>query len=187
MRDANFRSRLAGWCCVLLALSGLSPSANAGLFSDPDPNWQEQAVELPAMPQEADLIPLAVPARGGLRHFIDARSLEVGADGVVRYTLLVRGSGSAENLTREGLHCVRWNWRLYARAENGQWRLARLPSPQGSDPAAQVSPWQPLGEGAGHPYRMVLARDYFCEGGIPPVSREQALKVLREDRAPRGQ
>lgn len=184
MRRNFLRCRSIGLAWVLLASAGLP--AQAGLFSDPDPNWQEQAAELPAMPHSADLIPLAVPARAGQRLFIDARSLEVGADGVVRYTLLVQSASGAENLTREGLHCARWSWRLYARAEGGQWRLARPPSPQGSESGTQASPWQPLGEGAGHPYRMVLARDYFCEGGVPPVSREQALKALREDRSPRG-
>src|SRR5690606_24875279 len=78
---------------VLLAMSiACAPAiANSNFeedFDDPYKPWQEVAVQIPAPPKDQDLLPFEVSETASHRFTIDANSLTVGADGVVRYTLV---------------------------------------------------------------------------------------------------
>lgn len=160
------RAALCGGIAALTLAGGL---ASAQLFSKPDPNWQEEAVALPAAPAEASLRTFFVSAASPNRFFVDEASLSVGTDGVVRYVLVVRTPGGAENVTFEGIRCATGERRIYAigRAD-GQWTSAR------------GSQWEPIGDNAYNSPRAALASQHFCDGRIAPRSREAALRGLRE-------
>src|SRR4051812_48213652 len=57
-------------------------------FDNENKPWQEIAIQLPAAPMAENLLPFYVSATATQSFAIDAKSLTVGADGVIRYTLL---------------------------------------------------------------------------------------------------
>lgn len=145
--------------------------AHAGFLSSPDPNWSESAFDLPASPDEASLRPFFVSAASANRFFIDERTLTVGEDGVVRYVLVVRTPGGAENITFEGIRCATGERRIYALGRaSGDWSPARR------------SEWERISDNAYNRPRAALAFDYFCDGPAPPRSADEARRLLRQDR-----
>ena len=144
---------------------------HAGLFSSADRNWVEGEIVFPEPPVEAGLREFFVSAASANRFFIDERTLTVGDDGIVRYVLVVRSSGGAENVSFEGIRCATGERRIYALGRTGgQWSPARQ------------SEWTPIVDNAYNRPRAALAFDYFCDGPAPPRSREAALRLLRQHR-----
>ncbi len=171
MAAAALRRRVAA--AVMLVLGGLSgwSAAQAGLLFDPDPNWAEEEVALPASLDRGQLQRFKVEAGNANQHYIDTGSLSVGSDGVVRYVLLITTPGGAENISFEGLRCASGQWRRYASADaGGEWLPARK------------AQWQAIGDRGRNRPRAALAYDYFCDGPAAPRDREHALRLLRSSR-----
>lgn len=76
--------------------------------------WQETEAALPPYPRAEGLVEFSVGPGTRRRHFIDPASLQVGADGVVRYSVVIRGEGGAQNVNFEGLRCATGERKLYA-------------------------------------------------------------------------
>lgn len=94
--------------------------------------------------------------------------MEVGTDGVVRYVLVVRSPGGAENVTFEGIRCAEDAWRIYATGRaNGAWAAAR------------DERWRPIVKSSYDRARAALAHEYFCDGPVPPRDRAEVLERLR--------
>jgi hypothetical protein len=88
--------------------------------------WTELELKLPAPPKQANLIPFDVGAATPHRFYIDAASLTVGDDGVVRYTLVVKAAGGATNVSYEGIRCETREQKHYAVGHSdGRWIPAR--------------------------------------------------------------
>lgn len=94
----------------------LLPSALAGwskfeydLDEDKKP-WQEAQTQPPAYPRPEHLVPFEVSAASRSRYY----KIPVGEDGVVRYTVVVRTPGGAENVRFEGTRCDNGQHKLYA-------------------------------------------------------------------------
>lgn len=160
-----------------LALSGCS----ARLGEQREAHWDREAVDakkatpeasvsLPAYPQDADLVEFAVGPTGSHRYFIDAKTLEVGADGVVRYALVVKTTGGASNASYEGIRCSTREKRIYA-----------LGHPQRKWIPARRSVWEPIELGRRNEHQATLYKEFFCPDRSVPVSREAALEALRSD------
>jgi hypothetical protein len=131
------------------------------------PARAEQTAPLPPYPAAASLLEFAVPEGGGFRFFVDARSLAVGEDGVVRYVLVARSPSNVDNASFEGLRCATGEYRIYATGHaDGTW-------------AARAGQWQPVSATRGGPWRQVLQKEYFCDGGQPIRDRDEALRALR--------
>lgn len=155
-------------CGSLVALVCFSGPACAGLFIDPDPDWTEGEYEMPTPSRDATLREIETDATSRNRFLVDENSLSVGGDGVVRYVMLARGGGGAENSTFEGIRCEIREWRIYATGRpGGQWANARDDS------------WKPIVNNAYNRPRAVLANEYFCDGAVPPRNRDEVLRRLR--------
>lgn len=90
------------------------PSTERDGVEDAAP-WQEQGGVLPAYPDDADLLEFNVDMPGSpFRFFIDGKNLVVGEDGVVRYTLVVKSSSGAANVSYEGMRCNVREFKVYA-------------------------------------------------------------------------
>ena len=86
------------------------------------------------------------------RFYIDAPSLTVGSDGVVRYILLIRAGGGASNVSFEGIRCETREQKLYAVGRSdGKWTRAR-------DPAWRDIEYKDLNRHHG-----VLFAEFFCD------------------------
>lgn len=107
---------------------------------------REGEVKLPPRYREEDLLEFEVARTVSFRFFIDKASLGVGADGVVRYTLVARSPQGVENVTHEGIHCTSGRTKAYAVGQaGGQWRAVNQ----------EWTDVQKL-------WTRVLRTDYFC-------------------------
>lgn len=160
---------------ALLLLAGLAGCSSAPLQSD----WErahlgevveEEQVAMPRYPGDAELVPFEVSRAPGFRFFVDAASVAVGKDGVVRYALVARSPQGSDNVTFEGMRCATREYRIYAfghadrtwAGAPGGWLSLR-----GSDVA---------------PARRVLQRQFLCPDGQPVADRAQAVTALRNPR-----
>ena len=81
----------------------------------------EDTAPPPPYPRQADLIEFYVSPTAEFKYFVDARSLSVGADRVVRFTLVARSPSGVDNVSYGGIRCPREH-RLYAVAHpEGSW------------------------------------------------------------------
>lgn len=131
-------------------------------------SWQEAPVEMPAAPRPATLLPFYVSASTANRFFVDESSLVVGADGVVRYTLVVQAAGGASNVSFEGMRCDTRERRVYASGRpDGTWSKSRNQD------------WQRIRDVPANRQHTALYFDYFCPGGAIVRSADEAREALR--------
>ena len=162
---------MRAFLAVFLCLA--SAHAAAGSFfrdEDPDaPKWREEDSVLPSFPQEKDLLEFYVSAVASNRFYVDASTLEVTKDGVVRYTLVVKAAGGATNITREGIRCGTREYRLYASGRSdGTWAKTR------------VEDWRPIENKPVNRHHAALSKDLFCPDGVPVADAEDGRRALRQ-------
>jgi hypothetical protein len=159
----------------VLALLSLLPAAAAAQWAGWDYDfdreikpWSEIAAQIPAYPREQNLLPFDAGAATPHRYYIDAASLSVGEDGVVRYTLVIKAAGGATNVSFEGIRCETREQKYYAigRAD-GSWSRARNPQ------------WKRIEYQHFNRYHGVLYAEYFCPDRRTPASVRQALETLK--------
>jgi hypothetical protein len=130
--------------------------------------WQEMSVQLPAAPRKEALLPFYVSAATNNNFSVDAASLTVGADGVVRYVLVVETAGGARNVSYEGMRCLTRERRIYASGRlDGAWSKSRN------------NQWEPIHDVAANRQHAALFLEYFCPGGVIVRNSEEALNALR--------
>jgi len=131
--------------------------------------WQEIAVVLPAAPKQESMLPFFVSAASRNEFFVDSASLSVGADGVVRYVLLVETPGGARNVTYEGIRCETRERRIYASGRrDGVWSKSRNNN------------WERIRDVAPARQHAALFLDYFCPGGLIVRDVAEVLDALRK-------
>src|ERR1035437_7332410 len=72
-------------------------------FDDQNKPWMEIAVQLPAAPVSKNLLPVYVSPTATQSFTIDVTSLAIGADGVIRYTMVATSATGAKNISYEGI------------------------------------------------------------------------------------
>jgi hypothetical protein len=144
-----------------------------GLCAGPDNEseekpWLEAEVQLPAFPENENLIPFKVGAINDTQFLIDGSSLSVGSDGVLHYTLVVISPSGAHNISHEGMRCATAERRFYASGRPDKtWSKARS------------NQWFKIRGGSNNQY-VELQTNYFCVVGAAFVTTsEDALRVLR--------
>jgi hypothetical protein len=91
---------------------------------DRDATWKESATSLPPWPKDGDLVEFSVDDPSSqFRQFIDGKHISIGADGAVRYTLVVESSSGVRNVSFEGLRCTPQGvYKIYAYGYNGRFQ-----------------------------------------------------------------
>jgi hypothetical protein len=133
-------------------------------------NWVENKVDtLPPLPQAGDLLPFDVSQNTPLKFSIDSKSLTVGSDGVVRYTVVVTSPAGARNVNYEGIRCDTYEWRQYAglNADHDDWDRT------------VANPWQRIENGNLNAYQASLYQDYFCANKMPTGSAKTIVNNIR--------
>lgn len=154
----------------LLLLAFVSVSADAE-YQEPEPTrWEEEKIEqYPLPPRSENWLPFIADSVTDNRFFVDAASIRVGADGVVRYILLVKTPQGAENISYEGIRCETREVTRYAFARfDGSWLKARQRG------------WERIEKPEKNRHHIVLYADFFCQE--PGRSAEKMIQALKNSR-----
>jgi hypothetical protein len=179
--------------CFLALAACSTQKALKGFDSDFDSGktWAELRAQLPVYPKTENLLPFdASPASDNL-HYIDAPSIAVGGDGVVRYTLVIKSPTGAMNVTYEGMRCATDGKRESARLDllilKFQVTEKRLYA-IGDDKTwvrAQGSKWEELEDVSQHYAQRALARYFFCPANTMVRNEKEAIQALKNGGHPR--
>ena len=136
----------------------------------------EIEAQFPAYPNDADLLPFEVSKSTNNKFYVDAKSISIGADGVVRYTVVMRMAGGATNVNFEGVRCGTAEYRIYAVGQSsGAWTKAR------------ENQWRPIPRTGPNAYDKILYTDFFCPGLLIVDTPEETIKGFKRGAHPRAQ
>jgi hypothetical protein len=159
---------------LILLGSGATDSIAGSLFGNDkdDSSWQEIAIQLPSAPDPANLVAFYVGPTTTQSFSIDAKSVTVGDDSVVRYTVVATSAAGAKNISYEGIRCKTLEKKLYATGHaDGTWSRARRIE------------WEPIAENMPNRYHAALAKEYFCQdGGAIAGTAARLIENLRANR-----
>jgi hypothetical protein len=161
---------------LLVPASALAASAldEPGLYEPGEERWLEQVPAVPPYPAREALVELPVVTEGErFRYWVDLPSISVGADGVVRYTVVIESPQGARNVFFEGIDCRREDYRIYAYGVDGE-RLQ--PVPDGK--------WRRIEARGALAYRDELFRQYLCDPrrfALPEPQIRRRLERARVD------
>ncbi len=140
---------------ALLAMAQISIAQqlefNKDFNDDEVKPWEEIQAELPPAPKDENLLPFYVGPTATQEFAIDAESLSIGKDGVVRYTLVAVSPGGAKNISYEGIRCASFEKKIYALGrDDGTWSRSRRDQ------------WEGIVRNKVHRQHAALSQDYFC-------------------------
>lgn len=165
--------RIRGALGILAALAAFGAPAQEQWskwdvdFDEGKKPWKEIEAKIPSYPKPENLIPFEAGKAGGHRYFIDARSLSLGEDGVMRFVLVIRAAGGATNVTFEGIRCEMRQRKFYAIGQaNGSWTRARN------------AQWRRIGEQEQSQHG-TLYDEYFCSDKYLPATPQRAIQMLK--------
>jgi hypothetical protein len=134
-------------------------------FDEDKKPWKEIEAKIPAYPKPENLLPFEGGGASPHRFFIDAQSLSIGDDEVVRYTLVIRTAGGATNVSFEGIRCEQRHQKYYATGRaDGTWVRARNPQ------------WRRIESREINRHHNVLYQDFLCAG----EGRKATVKNVKE-------
>ena len=140
---------------LALVLALAAGAAGAQVKSDWERENEErlkQSAEVLVAPPplaRAKLIELNLEAPSDFRYFVDAQSVSVGPDRIVRYTMVARSASGVENITFEGLRC------------SGEYRVYAVGQPGDGGWSGRPGDWRPVPRDA-RIGQNALMRNYFC-------------------------
>lgn len=161
---------------LLLLLPCLASAAEWGQFEfefENEKPWSELQAQLPAYPKQENLLPFFVSAATDNQFYIDALSISVGGDGVVRYVLIVKSPEGAMNVSFEGMRCATHEKKIYAFGRmDGSWSKARF------------AKWEQIRYAERNRQHHMLYDDFFCAAGLSVNSPEDAINALKRGAHP---
>ena len=142
---------------------------------DSEKPWVELQAQLPPYPKLDEAISFAVSGPAENDFSIDPKSINVGKDDVVRYTLIVKSPEGSLNVTFEGISCRSKELKIYAfgRAD-GNWSQNRH------------AKWSPIEHKARNRHHHVLYQDFFCPEGLVVKDVAEAIFALKRGNHPRA-
>ena len=169
-------SALAALAVLMVTAVATAPAAQWRLFEsefdDEEKPWSEIEAQLPSYPKPQDLIPFDAGAATAHRFYIDAPSLSVGEDGVVRYTLVIRAAAGSTNVSFEGMRCETKEQKYYALGRsNGSWTRARDPK------------WRRVENRELNRHHSALYADFFCPDRLRMATAKQIVDSLKRSAA----
>ena len=164
--------------CLALTLAGCGTTNAPGAKSDWEKTHEEKlaaadkaaaANAVPTPPSKrGELIEYAVPgpAPGEFRFFVDALSVSVDEEGVVRYVLVARSREGIDNVSFEGMRCSTNEYRIYALGRDGAW-------------VGRPTDWRKMDVQSVQRWHHELATNYFCPQRQPIGNAKEGVWALR--------
>ncbi len=160
------RAVLVLW--LVLPLAAWAQAHDFDAAFDDEGRWAQAQSQLPPYPEPENYLPFKVNPVTPFDFYVDAKSVSVGSDGVVRYSLIAKSTGGALNISFEGIRCSGRQYRVYAFGRSDRtWSRARN------------NRWQPLSQDAANAQRAMLYSDFFCPEDSIVASAENGLRALR--------
>ncbi len=152
--------------CTLFLLACAKPAFKDEFESDKP--WIEQLTQLPAYPDTKNLMSFDAGAVSGNQYFVDTTSIKIGEDGVIRFSLVIKSSSGALNVSYEGIRCATNERKLYALGRNDRtWAKPR------------ISEWQKLGFIRQFYAQRELSKNIFCPHQQIVSTPEEAIQALK--------
>jgi hypothetical protein len=139
----------------------------SGSKSAGDEPWREAQVALPAYPDDANLVRVPPQPTDTFKVFVDAKSVTVGPDGVMRMTFVVESPSGVRNVFYDGLRCAKVVYKTYAIGTADK-RMQALASAR----------WQTVGPIGPNNFRRYVYQTLVCRR-VPTPSREEFLRDLK--------
>ena len=162
--------------CVFTLCFACSAAAQSNLPvpKAEDDEWKELGTTPPAYPVAAALT--RFPTNWTTHEvLLDTATLNIAADSIVRYTLVIKSASGAANVTYEGLRCETGQRRIYAFGRrDGSWSVARN------------ADWRAIEDTRINRHYFEFWRDLFCDGKATE-SRANILRHLPLGGRPRQQ
>jgi hypothetical protein len=163
--------------CLFVALMAIAATGHAQSrfeedFDEQGKPWQEIAMQLPSAPSPENSLLFYVSPTATQTFAIDAKSLSVGSDGVVRYTLLATSASGAKSISYEGIRCDLLQKKLYAFGrQDGTWSRSRRDQ------------WEPISGNAANRQHAALVGDYLCMDGTVAGKASEMIERIRTKHA----
>ncbi len=151
---------------IALALA-LAACAAQAQSTPGGPDWTEAQVPPPPTLQLDGLIQLDMPG-SNLRFGVAPGSVNVGADGIVRYVVVASSTTGTVNAMYEGIRCGTGEYKVYARH-----------NPDSGWTPARDTPWRSLHEQPMSRHSLLIARTGACMGHGANGSAARIVKDLR--------
>lgn len=170
----RFLSRL-----VLLCLMNAPAVAGWGDFdydfeADNKP-WKEIEAQIPAYPKLEEALPFFVSAASDNQFFIDPKSVSVGEDDTVRYTLIIKSVTGVLNISFEGIRCGTREKKLYAFGrKDGTWSRNKY------------AKWDAIKYKDVNRQHHMLYDDFFCPNTIIAKDAAEVANALKYGIHPRA-
>ncbi len=133
-------------------------------ITDLDPDWKELQVPPPATFNADRMVPLEMPRYVTVKVGVDPDSLNIGADGIVRYVMIALSSSGNVNAMYEGIWCLKGKVKTYARlGSDGKW-----------DPVDDAQ-WAPLNGNQRSMHALAFARQGACDGRAAAATTPQEI------------
>lgn len=160
------RALLALICTLLLlACAGKQPFKDE---FESDKPWVEQLTQLPAYPDVKNLMAFDAGAATNNQYLVDTTSIKIGEDGVIRFSLVIKSSAGALNVSYEGIRCATSERKLYALGRDDKtWAQPR------------VSEWQILDFVRQFYAQRELSKNIFCPHQQIVSNPEEAIQALK--------
>lgn len=165
--------RILALVCTLFLVACANKPAFKDEFESDKP-WVEQLTQLPAYPDVKNLMAFDAGSATSNQYFVDTTSIKIGGDGVVRFSLVIKSSEGALNISYEGIRCATKERKLYALGRNDKtWSQPR------------VSEWQKLDFVRQFYAQRELSKNIFCPHQQIVSNPEEAIQALKAGMHPR--
>ncbi len=140
--------------------------------------WKEAGRHLPGYPQENDLLEISgPPAYRNYHYLIDGKTLVVGADGVVRYSIVIRSPSGSDNVMYDGLRCSNSQIKNYAYGTSDMDGKKKWINKQ------NIS-WNAIRSSGVTGYSRTLAENYFCDHNGAVLKRHEIIQNIKYGKGP---
>ena len=153
-----------GTVCAVLLLCATGSWAQNTLDN---PDWVEEEAPPPPAYSRTNLIPITMPPYVSTQIGVDPATVSTGADGVVRYVVVMTNATGTSNASFEGIRCITVEVKTYARmGSSGQWSMVSNPQ------------WKAVNDNMPSRHAHAIARQGACDSRLAPRTAE-VLKALK--------
>ena len=138
------------------------------------PQWTEDKTPPPPTFSVDKLIPIEMPPYVTLQVGVDPETVSVGADGVVRYVVVMRNASVSVNAAYEGIQCPDAEVKTYARASTTAGKWVPIEQPE----------WKSLSDNLPSRHAYAIAQQGACDGHAVAGRAPDIVRALKRGRKP---